>query len=496
MNLDSPAPEGTDAHAPDRGAGDTRMARRIKTTSSLCPECLCRIEAEVLERDGEVWLDKTCPTHGDFSALLSADRRHYFESAVETGVARSCCGGKHDPAAPEPGTPWTNHSCTVLIEITERCNLSCPTCFAGSSPQHSKMMSLDTFRAQLDGLIAGGKQGADIIQLSGGEPTVHPDFFAMVEMLFAKGFTRVTINTNGIKLAQHAFVERLASCREAHPNAELFVYLQFDGFDDETYARLRGRADLLALKRSALANCITAGIVVHPVMTLTRGINENEVGDFLALAADNPEIKHVVIQPAMYSGRYDNPRRADRLTLADTVALIVAQSDVFAPQDFGPIPCSHPNCHAVAVALRTDTALLPVSRYFPRYENWGDDDAGELVAAFTDTLDGPSGFGAAIRWATAEPRIAAVLEDLQDAEVDALLDTLVELQASGARTWDRLLTVSIKPFMDAWTYDQDRVDKCCVHILDDDGNPVSFCEFNAVNRPRRSAQREERLDGR
>jgi uncharacterized radical SAM superfamily Fe-S cluster-containing enzyme len=179
------------------------------------------------------------------------------------------------------------------------------------------MMSLETFRARIDGHAAGGKQDSDMIQLSGGEPTVHPQFFDMVEMLFARGFSKVCINSNGIKLAQPAFVERLAGAMRAHVGTQLFVYLQFDGFDDSTHARLRGRADLLDAKQRALENCFAAGIRVHPVMTLTREVNDHQVGDFPRLASDNPNLRHVVIQPAMYSGRYDNPRRDDRLALGE-----------------------------------------------------------------------------------------------------------------------------------------------------------------------------------
>ena len=461
--------------------------RHIKHTQSLCPECLQSIDADVVERDRAVWMEKTCPEHGAFSALLASDIRHYYEKSSDLGNAGSCCGGSCDSiattAAQETGTAWNNHSCTVLIEITERCNLSCPTCFAGSSPLHSKMMSLTSFRQRLDGLLAGGKQGANMIQLSGGEPTIHPEIFAMIEMLFESGFNKVTINSNGIKLAQTAFVQRLAKIKAAFPSGELFVYLQFDGFDDATHLQLRGRADLLKGKRRALQNCIDADIRVHPVMTLTRDINDHEVGDFLSLAVDNPSVKHVVIQPAMYSGRYDNPQHAHRLTVADTVQLIADQFGTFEDQDFGPIPCSDPNCHSSAVAIRTNEGLIPVSRYFPKYADWDTDEARDLIDAFTNTINGPDGFAAAIHWATSDQRMLPVLDSLSDAEVDRLLSALASLQSQNGAQWDRLLTISIKPFMDAWTYDQHRVDKCCVHILEDDGNPVSFCQYNAFNRP-------------
>ena len=368
MTLDRTADAASNAPG-TRGTDECdRRGRQIKSTTSLCPECLDRIDATVLEYDGEVWMDKTCPRHGRFEALLSSDIRHYIESPHDASFSTGCCGSSCDTAAADvlsaDNAAWNNHSCTVLIEITERCNLTCPTCFAGSSPQHATMMSMETYQNRLRGLVEGGKQAADMIQLSGGEPTVHPLLPEFIEHAYSLGFKKVTINTNGIKLAQKAYVERLHSCLQEHPECELFVYLQFDGFDSETHTLLRGRADLLKLKQRALENCVDRGIRVHPVMTLTRDINDHELGEFVSLAANNPAIKHVVIQPAMYSGRYDNPRRADRLTLADTVALICEQFGVFSPEDFQPIPCSDPNCYGVAVAMRSADGLIPVSRYF------------------------------------------------------------------------------------------------------------------------------------
>ncbi len=465
------------------------QGRKIKDTSSICPVCLEPVAAEVYERSREVWMDKRCASHGPFSSLLSSETRHYYEpsgrQSRSTACCTSSCGVSAGPApAAEPSAPWTNHSCTILIEITERCNLSCPTCFAGSSPSESHLLSLEEFRQQVDQLVAGGKRGADMIQLSGGEPTIHPDFFAMVELLFDRGFNNVTINSNGIKLARPGFVEKLAACLEPYPDGSLFVYLQFDGFDEGTHDALRGRSDLLPLKHRALENCHAAGISVHPVMTLTRDINDHEVGGFLQLAADDPTLNNVVIQPAMYSGRYDNPRRQDRITLADTVELITAQFGVFSADDFMPIPCSDPNCFGMAVALRTPRGLLPVSRYFPRYETWDSDEAQDLIREFTDTINGPRAISEAVRWATGDNRFGEVLQDLSEEEIDALLDALLDVQSGEGELWDRVLTISIKPFMDAWTYDQDRIDGCCVHILDREGNPVSFCEYNAINRPR------------
>ena len=151
-----------------------RSGRLIKNTDSICPQCLEPVRAGVYERQGRVWMDKQCSDHGRYSALLSSDIRHYYEIKGKNSSGQSCCGSacgspqaKIQGDAPVPA--WNNHSCNILIEIIERCNLSCPTCFAGSSPQHSGMMGLEEFTRQVDQLVAGGKSGADVIQLSGGE---------------------------------------------------------------------------------------------------------------------------------------------------------------------------------------------------------------------------------------------------------------------------------------------------------------------------------------
>ena len=466
--------------------------RKVKETQSICPVCLDPVAADVRQRGQEIWLDKRCREHGLFSALLSSDARHYYLPAAELTDGAGCCAGScgAPAASADPdGTaaPWANHSCTILIEITERCNLTCPTCFAGSSPQHANTMRMEEFTRQVDRLASGGKRGSDMIQLSGGEPTLHPDFLDMVDLLFDRGFHNVCINSNGIKLARPAFVRQLAERARRHPHGSLYVYLQFDGFEGGTHAALRGREDLLETKQRAMENCERHDISVHPVMTLTRGINDHEVGDFIRLAIDRPSLSNIVIQPAMYSGRYDNPRRQDRITLADTVGLVCDQTGVFAPEDFRPIPCSDPNCFGMAMALRTPRGLLPISRFFPAYENWTDDGARELIERFSDTIDGPRAAGEAVQWITSAERAEKLLESLDESEIDDLLGVLIDAQSSGAPLWDRVVTVSIKPFMDAWTYDQDRIDQCCVHILDREGNPVSFCEYNAINRPRMAA---------
>ena len=445
--------------------------RRVKGTTSLCPTCLARVPADVFERDGEIWMDKACLEHGPFSSLLASDARHYYTANPNVSSLGSCCGsGGHC------GDQTANHSCNVLIEITQRCNLSCPTCYAGSSPERDEFLSLSAFAELLDGLLATGKGDADLIQLSGGEPTIHPEFFAILDHALGLGIRQVYVNTNGIRLADRRFAEQLGA-----RGGRVSVYLQFDGFKRSTLELLRGRGELLETKLRAADHCEAFGINTVPVMTLTPGVNDDELGAFVRFASGRPRsVRKVMIQPAMYSGRYENPRVVRRPTVGDVAKLVAAQTDgLFAEDDFTPIPCSDPNCFSMAVALRGPNGLVPVSRYLPRYATWADAANRGLIAAVADMFDAPGGLAGLIQGVFA----AGALDALDEDTVDRLLDLVAALPAGSRDTWDGMFAIGVKPFMDAHTYDQDRIDKCCVHVIARDGTPVSFCEYNAVHRP-------------
>ena len=453
---------------------DFQFDRVIKTTTSICPDCLEKIPADVVEKDKRVYMLKTCPEHGDFSALLASDVRHYYVADPNIEKVACCCGPSQ-----HCGDQVENHSCNMLIEITQSCNLTCPTCYAGSSPQNKSFMSIDKFESIIDGLLDIGKGEADLIQLSGGEPTIHPDFFDILQMAIDKGIKQVYINTNGIVLAKPDFAERLAKHGE-----RVSVYLQFDGFKSSTYELLRGR-DLTDIKRRALENCERLGINTVPIMTLTREVNHDELGQLIDFAVKQVRsVRKIMIQPAMYSGRYDNPMLDDRLTVADVAKLISEQTDgVFCEDDFTPIPCSDPNCFSMAAAVRTKDGLVPVSRYLPNYSQWAEDGISQLIAAVSDTFDSAGSLGDLLQKVMSSSAIANMEEQAVDRLLELVSSLPSELGKHDSEDWNGLFAIGIKPFMDAYTYDQDRIDKCCVHIISADGNPVSFCEYNAINRP-------------
>jgi uncharacterized radical SAM superfamily Fe-S cluster-containing enzyme len=460
------------AHGEDGELTEYGQGRLVKRTQSLCPACLSRIDASVHERSGKIWMDKACVEHGRYSALLSSDVQHYYQFDARLEGVGSCCGpGQHC------GDQTANHSCNMLIEITQRCNLECPTCFADSGPTRDEFMELEAFAELLDTLIAQGKGDTDLIQLSGGEPTLHPQVFEVIECAIARGIRSIYINTNGIKLASEAFAERLATYGD-----RVSVYLQLDGFKRRTLRLLRGREGLGETKRRALENCERFGIDTVPVMTLTAGVNDDELGEFLETAWRTRCVRKVMIQPAMYSGRYESPHLVERLGVADVARAISAQTGgLFSEEDFGPIPCADPNCFSMALALRSPDGLIPVSRHFPRYRRWGDADAREMIGRVADSFDSAGNLQEIVQWAMS----SGALSMLDEAQVDALLDEIAGLEPAAegqARGWGGLFAIGIKPFMDAYTYDQDRIDRCCVHIIGRDQKPVSFCEYDALNR--------------
>jgi hypothetical protein len=427
---------------------------QLKSTTSVCPTCLTKVPAQVVERDGAVYLQKQCPTHGADDVLIASDSRLHWTSGSRKGACGDGCG-------------LFNHSCTLIFEITERCNLACPTCFAGSSPHLTWRMTLDDFTTKLDRLLAQGKHDSDMVQLSGGEPTIHPDIERMIEICFERGVKKVYVNTNGIRLAKEPdFAQRLAAIDGGRDRLQF--YLQFDGFDERTYELIRGARELYPIKQAAIKNALEAGLFVLPVMTVTRDINLDQIGAVVRMVREHhPRMNTLMLQPAFYAGRYDTEKPPTRLTLAEVAHEAARQSGLFGIEDFGPIPCSHPNCFALAVGLVQDGKVIPVSRYFPRFDTWEEPSVAATVARFADRMP------------------QHMLESMaDDATIEALLDLLSQSDEKiNFADYRNFFLIGIKPFMDAHTYDQDRVDRCCVHIVDRQGIPVSLCEYNTLRRP-------------
>jgi uncharacterized radical SAM superfamily Fe-S cluster-containing enzyme len=447
-----------------------RLDRALKTTVSLCPACTAYVPAFVFERGGKVWIRKACSVHGVAEAVLENDARYYFLSnkdrsgvvfapdrvfdipsfagaSAGSGLDSCCEGGACD------GTDQNaNKTCTVLVEVTDACNLACPVCY--SDAKGDRKLPFDAFRRYLEALV-DKKGGLDSVQLTGGEAMLHPEFWEMLD--FVAGHPRIKkvyLPTNGLLLRRPGTMERLARHK-----AKLMVLLQFDGSRDASDEQLRA-ATPGRVRRDVVARLGELGVFMQLTMTLAAGVNDAEVGDVVELALRHEHVKVVALQPATYSGRYElEPDPRERLTLSDVVKAVTRQSRRRAREaDFVPIPCSHPNCGWITLFVRRFGMVGNVVRFvdLPKVV----DSVAYKTLLSTEELRGAVGTrgGSAVRRAVG--RLAKGLVRSQD-----------------------MFTIAIKPFMDRHSYDQDRVDNCCHHLLDTKGEPRSFCEYNALLRP-------------
>lgn len=330
-------------------------------TQSLCPKCLRVVPAKVATRNNRVYFLKTCPEHGKIEDFVCSDASYYDRQEFSrpsrkplyfaTEEAKGC---PHDCGlCPE----HEQHTCIGLAEITTACNLECPMCYAVSGPG-GVHWSWETYTGVVDRFIAAEGQ-PDVLQLSGGEPTIHPEFLRFVEYAYSKPIQVLMVNTNGIRLANdRKLVEELRRFRD-----RLEIYLQFDGFEKKTSEVLRGEA-LLEVKKRALENLAAAGIRATLVCTVQHGLNMHELGAIVKFGMEREWVRGVSFQPATYVGRHIDPKDLEnRATMPDVVKGIVAQTDgIFREDDFLPLPCAHPNCHMMTFVWRGAGGPVPVGR--------------------------------------------------------------------------------------------------------------------------------------
>src|SRR3954466_13070169 len=331
------------------------------TTRSLCPHCRRVVDAKIIVRGRRVYFRKQCPEHGTVEDFVCSDvayfDRHEFDQPARTP--------RHYGTQADRGCPLDcglcpeheQHTCIALIEITSNCNLRCPMCFAESGPggtnidfaMYTRMVDRYVF---LEGV-------ADVLQISGGEPTLHPDLVRMVRYAYEQPIQVVMINTNGVRLAHDpALVEALAAMRDRFE-----VYLQFDGLEDRSYAALRGEP-LLQTKLAALEALRKHDIRCTLVCTVDHNTNLHEVGAVVKFGLERPYVRGVSFQLATYCGRHLDPRDLERrATMPDVVKALVAQTDgLVAESDFYPLPCAHPNCHMMCYLYRGGARPVPINR--------------------------------------------------------------------------------------------------------------------------------------
>jgi 7,8-dihydro-6-hydroxymethylpterin dimethyltransferase len=430
-------------------------------TESLCPECLARIPAFKVAVGHDVYLDKTCPEHGDFRVVIWRGEPSY------SGWARAKVPvHPHVPATEiEKGCPFDcglcpehrQQTCTALLEITERCDLRCSYCFAGSGSTSHSDPDIETVKSWLEALLASGHPCN--IQLSGGEPTLRDDLPEIVALGRAMGFRFIQLNTNGLRLARDpAFVERLKEAGLAS------VFLQFDGTDDEIYRALRG-GPFLKAKLDAIHNCRDQELGVILVPTLVPYVNTNNIGDMIRFALENINVvRGVHFQPVSYFGRYPGPPSdAGRITLPELIRSLESQtSGLIRADSFAAPGCENALCsfHGNFV-LMPDGDVTALTRYRPS-------DAYSNPETAEDGAHRARNFVSEHWSPVRKTQSAKACTGLSLGEWDVLLER--------ART--HMLCVSSMAFQDVWNVDLERLRDCCIHVVARDGKVIPFCAYN------------------
>lgn len=480
------------------------------TTSSVCSTCLYPVEAKIIFKNNHVYMDKWCPIHGS-ERVLMMDDAGYYRSCREVYVKR--------PEMPENfstpmqyGCPYDcglcpdhmQHSCLTIVEITDVCNLDCPVCFADSGTSRETSLphlfyrhkSFATVKAMLDTVVACEGE-PDVVQLSGGEPTLHPELFAILEYIQTLPIRHVMINTNGIRLAKEPeFAARLADYAYWLQHSEkvqgLEIYLQFDSLDDAHMVALRG-AKLARIHEQALANLDAHNLSTTLVATIKKGLNDGEMGRIIEHALSFRCIRGVSFQPLSEAGRVEwdeaiiNTKQdsKQRLTISELRRNIAEQSDVFTLEDIVPVPCN-PDTLAMGYALKTHAeasatpstvvtaSVVPLTRYLtPDVIMNG----GANTILFEQNLEVQT---------TAKAQLIKVLSTNHSPESQAnclseLLCCLPKIDAPHL-SYENVFRVMIVQFMDAQNLDIRALKKSCIHFAQADGTMIPFESFNLFYR--------------
>ncbi len=447
----------------------TRKYTYYDFTLSLCPECLKRIDAKIVFEDGNVYMLKRCPEHGSSKVLIADDVAYYknirnynkpsetphtFNTKTHYGCPYDC------GLCPD----HEQHSCLTVVEITDRCNLTCPTCYAGSSPTYGRHRTLDEVKKMLDAVVTNEHE-PDVVQISGGEPTLHPQLFEILDYAKSLPIKHLMLNTNGIEIAKNAdFAKRLAAYA---PNFE--IYLQFDSFRNEVLQKMRG-ADLRTIREQALSHLNELNLSTTLVMTIQKNVNDDEIGEIIDFALKQRCVRGVTLQPTQIAGRLDNfNSQEDRITLTEVRRKILEQTHIFNSDDLIPVPCN-PDALVMGYALKLGGEVLPLTRYINPADLL-DNSRNTIVYEQDEQLHSKM------------IKLFSTGNSVEDAteKLHSLLCCLPQIQAPSL-SYDNLFRVIIMQFIDAHNFDVRSVKKSCVHIVNKDYKIIPFETMNLFYR--------------
>ena len=426
----------------------------ISHTRSICPVCGKQLPAQRVRHGDDIFLEKSCPEHGNFSTVIWRGRMSISSWTCRTEPL----GDDYNPQCPYDCGLCHSHisdTCCVLYEVTRRCNLRCSFCFAEGG--EGEDIALDKIKRDISALTRPGKT---FLQLSGGEPTVRDDLPEIVAHAKSAGCKYLQLNSNGIRLAEdEAFVAALAEAGLS------FVFMQFDGTNDDIYRQLRGKP-LLATKEQAIANCAKYHIGVTLVPTLVPGVNTDDIGNIVRFGISrSPVVRGVHFQPVSYFGRYPAPPAdEDRYTLSELVADLGRQTGGLVNiTNIAPSHCDHPLCgfHSSFIAME-DGRFIALTK----------PDSEGCCCGVTTAEQNREYIGR--RWSRPQDEAGSSTADepaSKSQHVEGEPDDLDEFLRQ-AKT--RAFTVTAMAFQDAYNLDIERIRRCSLHVYED-GKFMPFC---------------------
>ena len=445
------------------------MSNKIGETNSLCPQCLKTIPAVKIAEDDKIYLVKTCPEHGEFKVLIWTGVEDYKDllrykaefsrpakyAVKESGECPQICGLCPD---------HRQHTCIVVLEVTNSCNLKCPICFASANERYRFHPSLEEIKKMYETIVSDVPHPI-CIQISGGEPTIRDDLPEIVRMGKKMGVDYVELNTNGVRLGQD--IEFLRSIKEAGVDS---LYFSFDGLHSDIYMKTCGK-DLLESKLKAIENCAQVGMGITLVTVVSPNINQDKVGEVIQFAKKwIPTVKGIHFQPMSYFGRYPiDPDNKDRITIPDLLREIEKQTKgELRADNFIPTSCSNVHCDAKSMSvLMEDGSLFPLT-----HRAMGPPKDTKEIA--TKTRKEVSDLWRFIDEQMGEPETE-----------EGTWGSFIE------RAKTSYLTVSTMAFQDAWTVETERLCNCCIHTVTPDGRLIPFCLFNINSKDGRTLYRHE-----
>ncbi len=480
-----------------------------KTTQSLCPECTKVIDARIFEETGRVMMEKKCAEHGEFKDCVFSDVALYnkmeqWEFGDMPGLSNPAINKGKETVCPDDCglcSLHTSHSALANVDLTNRCNLTCPVCFANANAAgYLYEPDLDQVRTMLQTLRDERPVDGRVVQFSGGEPTVHPKFIEILELAREMGFTHIQAATNGILIGRS--LEFAQRCKNA---GLATLYLQFDGVTDDVYRKTRGEP-LFETKMLCIENCRKVGIKIVFVPTIVKGINDHQLGDILRVAIENVDtVSGISFQPVAFTGRISKHELEEkRFTQADLAIQLSRQSGMFDEyNDWFPLSSvtpfsklmaalrgegvptisSHPHCslgNYMFVDEKTKKAV-PVTKFIdiPGMLQDIEELAQKSEKSFFKYYHGIKA------WQALKKHFKEELAP-PGLTFQKFLDTLQGMTnkklgrdgMDGTFTYRTLLVAGMH-FMDHYNYDIERVKRCVIHYAAPDGKLYPFCTYNS-----------------